>query len=418
MAVGLAEASAAASAASAVGAGRLVVARVGQGEGQVGGGDGQPGRVARGGQRGHTAVGLQRRREVAGEHGHVPQGLQRGRGGRVRRAAADLDTAPGQVAGLLEPAVAPGAGGRGRVGDGQSGVGGDGRGHPGPPGEQVAVEPPVGESGHGRGEPRREVELAGVPGPAPRGPQVVQPPLDPVRPGRLVGAVQPGLGPFGQVDHEAGVPAPEAVGLVGGKPGGGVGAQGLQHPVAADAAGARPRQHGPLGEPGHQVGDPAGGEVVAGRDRLRRRDVEAGREHRQAQEQPLLVGAEQLEGPVDHGPERLVAGVAVAAAGAEQVEAGVEPVGEVVDGQGADPGGGELDGQGEAVEGAADVADPGQEPLPGRDPGVGGAGPVQEQPDRGAAHLLGAGRGDLQRRDDQDPLAARRRAARGWSPAP
>jgi hypothetical protein len=100
-----------------------------------------------------------------------------------------------------------------------------------------------------------------------------------------------------------------------------------------------------------------------------------------------------------------VAGVAVAAAGAEQVEAGVEPVGEVVDGQGADPGGGELDGQGEAVEGTADVADPGQEPPPGRDPGVGGAGPVQEQPDRGAAHLLGAGRGDLQRRHDQDPLA-------------
>jgi hypothetical protein len=88
------------------GAGRLVVARIGQGEGLVGGGDGQPGRVARRGQRGHATVGLQRRPEVAGQHGHVPQGLQRGRGGRRRRAAADLDPAPGQVAGLLEPAVA------------------------------------------------------------------------------------------------------------------------------------------------------------------------------------------------------------------------------------------------------------------------------------------------------------------------
>ena len=184
------------------------------------------------------------------------------------------------------------------------------------------------------------------------------------------------------------MPAADPLGLDVRQPGGGIGAQGLKHPIAADAAGPRPREHRLLGEPGDQVGDPAGGKVVVGHDRLRHRDVERRREHRQAQEQPLLVGAEQLEGPVDDGAEGVVAGVAAAAAGPEQVEAGVQPVGQVVDGQGADAGGGQLDGQGEAVQGAADVADPTQEPPAGPDPVAGGAGPVQEQPDRGVVHGL------------------------------
>ena len=268
------------------------------------------------------------------------------------------------------------------------------------------MDPPVGVPGHGRGQPRGQVEPAGVAGPAPGGPQVVQPHLDPVGPGRLVGAVQSRLGPFGEVDQEAAVAAPGQVGLVGGEPVGGVGPQGLQHPVAADAAGPGPGQHGPLGQPGHQVGDPAGGKVVVGRDRFRGRDVERGREHRQAQEQPLLVGIEQLEGPVDDAAKGVVAGVAAAAAGPEQVEARVQPIGEVVYGQGADAGGGQLDGQGEAVQGAADVADPAQEPPAGRDLGAGGARPVEEQPDRGVVHRLGARCRDRQGWDHQHLLAA------------
>jgi hypothetical protein len=100
-----------------------------------------------------------------------------------------------------------------------------------------------------------------------------------------------------------------------------------------------------------------------------------------------------------------VAGVAATAAGPEQLEADVEPVGEVVDGQRADPGGGELDGEGEAVEGAADVGDPPQQRRAGRDGGVGRLRPIEEQPDRGAA--LGSPRsGDVQRWNVQDLFAS------------
>jgi hypothetical protein len=196
----------------------------------------------------------------------------------------------------------------------------------------------------------------------------------------------------------------DPVGLVGGEAVGGVGAEGLQHPVAADPAGPGPGQHGPLGQLGHQVGDPAGGDVVVGRDHFGGGDVEPSREHREAQEQPLLVGPEQLEGPVDDGPERLVAAVTAAAAGPEQLEAGVEAVGEVVDGQGPDAGRGQLDGEREPVQGAADVADPPQEPGAGRELGVGRARPVQEQPDRWVVHRLVAGGRDRKGWDGQDLL--------------
>src|SRR6266511_5076519 len=81
-------------------------------------------------------------------------------------------------------------------------------------------------------------------------------------------------------------------------------------------------------------------------------------EHRQAQEQPLLLWREQVEGPVDDPAEGVVARVAAAVGRPEQLEPRIQPVGEVVDGQRADPRGGQLDRQREAVEGAADVANP------------------------------------------------------------
>jgi SAM-dependent methyltransferase len=52
-----------------------------------------------------------------------------------------------------------------------------GRGRPGPPGEKIAPQAPVGIPGDGGGEPHGAVDLAGVPGPAPGGPQVIQPAL-------------------------------------------------------------------------------------------------------------------------------------------------------------------------------------------------------------------------------------------------
>jgi hypothetical protein len=109
--------------------------------------------------------------------------------------------------------------------------------------------------------------------------------------------------------------------------------------------------------------------------------------------------------PVDDVAKRPVACVPVAAGGAEQLEACVEPVGEVVDGQRAGPRGGQLDGEREAVKGAADVADPPEELRAGREVGVGRARPVQEQLDRGGEHLLGVQRGDSKGCDDQDLLA-------------
>ncbi len=281
------------------------------------------------------------------------------------------------------------------------------------------MEPPVGVPGDGGGEPRRQVELAGVAGPAPRRPQVVQPALDPVRPGRLVGAVQPRLGPLGEVDHEAGVPAPEPLGLAGGEPGGGVGAQGLQHPVAADAAGPRPRQHGPLGEPGHQVGDAAGGKVVAGRDRLRRRDVEAGREHRQAQEQPLLVGvraarrtSRRRRGASGGGCRRRGGWCGAGRSGRRAGRRGRRRSGCRSGRRRARwPGGGRR-GRGRCRRPGPGAAAAGRDPGVGRRaPGRGTAGPRGRPPPRRRPRgPPAAGR--------PGPARRRRRAARGWSPAP
>jgi len=201
------------------------------------------------------------------------------------------------------------------------------------------------------------------------------------------------------------VAASEPVGLGGRQPGGGVGPQGLQHPVAADAGVARASEHGPVGQPGHQIGDAAGGQVLVGHHLFGRVDVERRGEHRQAQEQQLLLWREQVEGPVDDPAEGVVARVAAAVGRPEQLEPRIQPVGEVVDGQRADPRGGQLDRQREAVEGAADVANPLDDLRAGREVGVGGAGPVTEQPDRRDAHLLGIWLGHLERPDDQDLLA-------------
>jgi hypothetical protein len=75
----------------------------------------------------------------------------------------------------------------------------------------------------GGGEPHREVDLAGIPRPAPGGTQVVEPVLDPLCPGLLLRAVQlslglpaghPGRGPRRGDRHR---PAGADAGLLGGR---------------------------------------------------------------------------------------------------------------------------------------------------------------------------------------------------------
>jgi hypothetical protein len=101
----------------------------------------------------------------------------------------------------------------------------------------------------------------------------------------------------------------------------------------------------------------------------------------------------------------VVAGVAAAAGLAEEFEAGVEAVGEIVHGERADPRGGQLDRQRQPVQGTSDVARPLQEAPVWGEVGVGGAGAVQEQLHRRTQGVAGAGLGDFQRRDDEDLLA-------------
>ena len=79
-------------------------------------------------------------------------------------------------------------------------------------------------------------------------------------------------------------------------------------------------------------------------------------EDRQAREQPLLAGVEQVVGPLDRRAERPLARVGVSAAG-EQVEAPREPLEDLRRRQDLRTGGGELDRERHVVEGAAERAD-------------------------------------------------------------
>ena len=89
-------------------------------------------------------------------------------------------------------------------------------------------------------------------------------------------------------------------------------------------------------------------------DRLRRLEVEAAGEHRQAVEQPLGVLVEDVVAPGDRGAQGLLARRQVARAGGQQVELVLEPAEDRLGRQELDPRGGQLDRQRHAVEPGAD----------------------------------------------------------------
>jgi hypothetical protein len=109
-------------------------------------------------------------------------------------------------------------------------------------------------------------------------------------------------------------------------------------------------------------------------------EVHAVDEDREVTEQPLFVLVEELVGPLDGGPQRLVAGLAAWAATTEEVEGPVQAGVQIGEGERRQPPGGELDGQRHAVEAADDVGDKpqlGRRRTAGADP----SGPVEEDRD-------------------------------------
>ena len=148
-----------------------------------------------------------------------------------------------------------------------------------------------------------------------------------------------------------------------------------------------------LVEPGRR-GDPLG--LVQG---------PAPEEHRQGREQRASLGAQELERPVDGGPQRAVTGRGAGRRRGQQVEATVQAGGHRRGRHRGQAGRGQLDGERQPVQAEDDVA---QRGLVGRDPGAGSPGPVDEKLHRGRGTVVrvGAGlAGQAQRIQRQDLLA-------------
>lgn len=194
----------------------------------------------------------------------------------------------------------------------------------------------------------------------------------------------------------------------------------VEQPVPCLAIPLLPDQHGLLHQPGDQVDDLGLADAVAGADLLGRLQGEAVAEHAGTlPEQPLLRGA-QVVAPVDQRAQRPLAGRRGARSRGEQPEAVVQPLQQLLNGEGAQPDGGELDREGQPVEAAADLQHDRQVRLGHREIRAYGGDPLGEEPDR--VRLRGArqrpGPGDRQRGELQGLLArdAERLPAGGEDP--
>ena len=98
-------------------------------------------------------------------------------------------------------------------------------------------------------------------------------------------------------------------------------------------------------------------ERILGADVLGRLQAEAPGEHREAPQEDLLVGLEQVEAPGERRPQRLLPGHRRAAPAREQVERVVEALDDLCGGEDADPGRRELDRQRHPVEAVAEGRD-------------------------------------------------------------
>ena len=147
-----------------------------------------------------------------------------------------------------------------------------------------------------------------------------------------------------------------------------------------------------------------------GADLLRRLQAEAADEDRQAPQEGLVAGREQVVAPLHRPLEGLVPGLTGAGPTGEEAEAVVEAGRDLLHAEGGGARRGQLDGEGDAVEAAADLGQGGG--IGGSDGlvGVEGGAPVDEQPGRlvlqqrldgGRRPRLGSG----QRRDPPHHLA-------------
>ncbi len=165
---------------------------------------------------------------------------------------------------------------------------------------------------------------------------------------------------------------------------------GLQQPPSAPRA-ALAHDEALVDESAEHVGDRAAGST--GRHRGDPRQVEPADEDRQTAEQLSFVPRQQVVAPVEHRAQGPVPLDRPAVGGQHPqavVECGEQPVGA----ERRAAGGRELDRQRQAVQPAAEFGDEG---LIGREAGVSGGGPVEEQP-RGVG-------GQRQRLDRHRPLA-------------
>ncbi len=241
------------------------------------------------------------------------------------------------------------------------------------------------------------------------GAQVLVLALQPLDGGELAGAAQQRVGGAGEFAVVRLVRAPGLRALSGlVEPFAGVLGDGLQEPVAHLAV-ARGSGHD------QRLVDEGAERLQGGRpaDGLGGGEVAAAREDRQPPQHLAFVLVEQLPGPVDDGPQRLLAGQDGAAAGGEQAEAVVEPVGDLPRGEHAQAGGGEFDGEGQTVEAPADLGAPLRVVLD-LEPRPRGGSPVGEQPQRdrlgqwvhGAQQLPGYAEGFAAGGHDRQPRAA------------
>ncbi len=106
-------------------------------------------------------------------------------------------------------------------------------------------------------------------------------------------------------------------------------AQRLEEPVPRRRAGVEGEDHRLVDEPVEQVDDVELVDDTPCADPLRRLEVESAPEHGEAVEQRLLLGGEQIVGPLDRGEERLVALAGGPAAAREEAEPLAQPVQDV-----------------------------------------------------------------------------------------
>ena len=123
----------------------------------------------------------------------------------------------------------------------------------------------------------------------------------------------------------------------------------LQHPVADPGRGLPDAQQRLVDEAADRV------EGTGAEHGLRRLEREAVVEQRQPAQRALLVGVQQVPGPLDDREQGLVPVGRAAVAAAQQREPVLEPAVDLLDRHGAHPGRGELDRQRQAVKPADDT---------------------------------------------------------------